>query len=217
MKRHERPLDPITRTGRTAACARAFRAILIAALAAGMLAAGPAAQGGAPPTDVRVIVPFVQGRLSPAFTVHARLSGRCFAASLATQGRPDAWRCMSKNMILDPCFQELGQMLLACLPSPWSTRVTLLAAAEPLPLGQANHEHLLAHLPWAVELADGERCQVLTGATTSVAGMRLNYGCEDRTTSIIGDPDRTEPRWRMFEQHGNGAEVRLVGVATAWY
>ena len=70
-------------------------------------------------------------------------------------------------------------------------------------------------LPWAVELADGERCTLLTGATAVVAGMRINYGC-DGGGSIVGDLQRGPTVWtaNYYDEQAVGTE--LVEVATVW-
>ena len=70
-------------------------------------------------------------------------------------------------------------------------------------------------IPWAVELANGERCGLLTGATAVVAGMRINYGCEGGG-SIVGELDRSQPVWtgNYYDEQALGTE--LVEVATVW-
>lgn len=86
---------------------------LVVALALGFGAWGPPVHARARQptgvTDVRLFVPFREGRLVAGLAAVARLSGRCFAASIASQGRSDAWRCMSDNLILDPCYEGTPQ------------------------------------------------------------------------------------------------------------
>ena len=170
-------------------------------------------------TAVRVLAPFNRGALRPGVQVAGRVPGTCFAASIADQGRPDAWRCMSGNRIMDPCFQgaEGGQAVLACLDDPWALRVTVLTPNTELPRAQANKADLRGALPWALELSNGARCVFLTGATTAVAGMRVNYGCVGGRISVVGDLDRTLPLWRVFADDSAGVVLQLVGVRTAWY
>ena len=70
-------------------------------------------------------------------------------------------------------------------------------------------------IPWAVELVNGDRCGLLTGATSVVAGMRLNYGCEGGGY-IVGDLDRFQPTWtaNYYDEQALGTE--LVDVAVVW-
>ena len=70
-------------------------------------------------------------------------------------------------------------------------------------------------LPWAVELASGERCGLLTGATAAVAGMRLNYGCEGGGW-LVGDLDLGSLMWTANYYDEQALATRLVEVATVW-
>jgi len=181
---------------------------------------GPAtAQGSHPPsTDVRIFSPLAGGKLASGLTAAASVSGKCFAASLASQGRPDAWRCMAGNTILDPCFesQPPGAGPLACAASPWSSQIRLLTPVGGVPRNQANHGDLVSEMPWALELADGSRCTFLTGATLAVAGLRWNYGCSSGA-EVIGEVYRGDPVWRVFVRSVSGPIIRQVDVRVAWY
>jgi len=173
------------------------------------------------PTDVRLYLPFdVGGGLNRAIVVVGQVSGECFTGSQESPARPDAFRCTAGNSILDPCYRgfEMGQVRLACARVPWSSEVTLLTPAKEMPRTEANRPTLPAGLPWAVELADGSRCALLAGATSAAAGMRINYGCEGGDGYVVGEPDRTSPRWRMFLWiPTRGIAANLIGVTVAWW
>jgi hypothetical protein len=211
---------------RSSAVTRWFRqsavvaALCAAAVAPMPVATAPAAAQSPRPvsTDVRIFAPLNGGKLAPGLAAAGPVRGKCFTASLATQGRPDAWRCSAGNTILDPCFesQPPGEGPLACAVSPWSSQVRLLTPAEPVPRNEANQGDLLSQMPWALELADGSRCTYLTGATMAVAGMRLNYGCVGGA-SVIGEVYRGNPLWRVFVRPVSGAVIKQVDVRTAWY
>ena len=196
---------------------------LCLALAALALVACPVVRSDAEmvggPTQVRLFAPFAPLEVSKAVHVTARQNGQCFAASVASQGRSDAWRCSSGNRILDPCYEGLehGKTVVVCPDSPWSTDAIVLALATAPSRDQRNKGDLLTSPPWALELAGGTRCQFLTGATAVVAGMRVNYGCSGRGGNVIGDIDRTQPRWRVFLQFADGIVVQQVDVLVAWY
>jgi len=177
------------------------------------------AQPAAAPTALRVYAAFGVGALRPGVEVVARVTGECFAASLADQTREDAWRCMSANRILDPCFDGFDgdRMVMACPESPWTSRITLLAPVKEPARALANHADIGGGLPWALELTSGARCVFLTGATALMAGMRINYGCVGSAQSVLGDVDRLLPQWRVFVDGGQGVTVQLQGVAVAWY
>lgn len=179
-----------------------------------------ATQQPAAPTQVRLFAPFNPGGLAVGLAVTDEVSGNCFAGSVASPERPDAWRCSAGNAILDPCFQDVtgGSGTLACAEEPFSADVVVLTLTEELPQPTATGEpDFAAALPWAVELENGRRCVVLTGATAPLAGMRINYGCDDGSR-VAGPVDRTAPLWRVFFQaEDGGLSLDQVGVTTAWY
>jgi eukaryotic-like serine/threonine-protein kinase len=180
--------------------------------------AGPAdGQQALAPTQVQLILPFTApGSLGLRIT--ARVTGRCFAASVADSGRPDAWRCMSGNRIYDPCFEGLEQRttVVACLESPWAATAVVLTPTGGVPRQVANKGYPLASPPWSLLLGNGASCGLLPGTTFGFAGMRINYGCTDGGY-LIGDIDRSQPQWRVFYLARKATAAMLVGVITAYY
>lgn len=196
-------------------CVAVLSSVALLAGMPGMLRAQQASVA----TVIRLYAPFAPGAVRSGVEVSGRVTGECFAASLADQSRDDAWRCMSANRIMDPCFQgfEASKMVLACPESPWSSRVTLLVPSKEPPRAQANRPGIGHGLPWALELTNGTRCVFLTGATSAVAGMRVNYGCVGGSLSVVGEVDRTLPQWRVFVDAGKGVTVQMQGLAVVWY
>lgn len=192
--------------------------VMAVLLVAGQSASLRAQQPGAP-TSVRVYAAFGPGALRPGVEVIDRVSGECFAASVADQSRDDAWRCMTGNRILDPCFAGFqgAQPVMACPENPWTSRVVLLTPTKAPANNLANQADIGGGLPWALELRSGIRCVFLTGATAVVAGMRINYGCVGNAQAVVGDVNRALPEWRVFVDRGQGVVVELEGVAAAWY
>jgi hypothetical protein len=121
-------------------------------------------------------------------------------------GQPsDAWRCSSGNGILDPCYQRIlgDEKQLACpVGGPWPANVVLLTLTQPLPSEPRKDVSRADTLPWALELANSQRCTLMTGAMPPVAGMRINYGCPGGF-QVVGDIDRSGPVWRVFFQGGS--------------
>ncbi len=199
--------------------ARIWRLSWIAVLL--LLTAGSVRAQEPPPrprTEVRVFVPFGPGGLSTELAPERDVEGSCDGPSLASTGRPDAWRCMSGNDILDPCFlQMMGDgTVVACLESPWNLSVTRLTAASPLPMSDITLD-VRSALPWAMELANGKQCTALTGATFGLVGLRANYGCAGGGL-IFGEPDRSGDVWRAFYYAEDGGYIlEQVDVLTAWY
>jgi len=169
-------------------------------------------------TQIKLITPFHAGYLGIGFAVTSRGSGSCFARSAALPGRPDAWRCSIGNAIHDPCFENVmgDSKVLACPDTPWDANVTLLTLISSLPTEGHKNEPVTDSLPWALELANGQRCTLFTGATAPVAGMRINYGCPGGFI-VVGDMDRSQPVWRAFFQGEKSISLDLTDIAVAWY
>jgi hypothetical protein len=188
-------------------------------------------------TDIRYLLPFGPDGLSAGLTASATVEGVCGFASIAAIDRPDAWDCMSAdNEIFDPCFEPLmmdpealGQ--LACVEDPFSTEVTLLTLTEPLvrekedadpsadpsmAMGQEADDALAPwELPWALELANGDRCTLLHGTLTVMAGQTVHYGCTDGGM-ILGEVDHRLPIWQVNYLAEGEFASNLVEVVTAW-
>ena len=188
-------------------------------------------------TDTRHFLPYGPDGLNPGLTVSAEASGVCAHESLATPGRPDAWDCLDStdSSIYDPCFadpfaapDDLHE--LACATAPWATDIVRFRLTEPLPrekedapapgdpaaaaaVQEADAEPW--ELPWALELANGERCMLLTGGTIALAGERLQYGCEGGG-SVLGEVDRAQPVWAVDYLADGAVATTLVDVTVAW-
>ena len=170
-------------------------------------------------TQIKLLTPFGPNGLSIGMAVTEKVSGKCFAASLASSSRPDAWRCSSGNGLLDPCYQRIlgDEKQLACpVGGPWPANVVLLTLNQPLPTEPRKEVPRADVLPWALELANGQRCTLFTGATAPVAGMRINYGCPGGFL-VVGDIDRSQPVWRVFFQGEKAIALEQVDVAVAWF
>lgn len=182
----------------------------------GGIAAGATPSGGA--TVVQLFAPFRPAGLAGGLRVTADLRGYCWGGSQALGGRPDAWRCTGENRILDPCFEAGAPeaTALACSASPWSDEIVLLTLTAPLPRERANAPGGTMPHPWAIQLASGVRCQIATGATATVAGLRVNATCSDGSATL-GDLDRGRARWRVFVMRDNSPTLEQQEIVAAWY
>ncbi len=187
--------------------------MLVLGLSLGWAGAQPALTA----TRLRVFIPFTTGGPSFGLAVTSRVRGSCFAPSAADPARPDAWRCEAGNAVHDPCFVNLKQTRLACAEEPFSADAVMLTPTKDLPSDTAGQEPNFKATPWALELANGQRCTPLTGATAPVAGLRINYGC-GTDAYVAGPVDRSRPVWRVF--YGTptrSLSLQQVAVTTAWY
>jgi hypothetical protein len=172
-----------------------------------------------PPTTSHLFAPFNGGGLAAGVTVGKSAKGYCWTGS-AADTRRDAWRCFLGNLILDPCFSnETGTSeFVACADSPWS-RVTRLVLTKSLPRGQANPEanDPTSGAPWALELADGKRCERFTGATGAIGGLGISYGCTGGGV-LAGEPHRQTTAWTIF--YGSGFKAKALDerpIVEAWW
>ena len=185
---------------------------------------GPGAE-----TVIKLYAPFGEGTtLNPALQIRGREAvGQCQAGAIRTT-RPDAWRCETA----DPCFVPFSggdQSTLACVPDPWTTAVVLITPAAPLRDQQdcevpptCRRPLDLTRPPWALELANGVRCVLATGAVSpGVAGLGAAYSCATPDGALAGtgqgQPDRSHARWRLFYLPEGAYVVEQTGVLVAWY
>ncbi len=202
--------------------------------------ATPAADPGATDvsrTDVRYLLPFGPDGLNPGLTVSATVEGVCGFSSIVALDRPDAWDCISTdNEIFDPCFEpfmqdpeELAQ--LACVEAPFATEVTLLTLSEPLvrekeaadpgadpslEMGQSADDTLAPwDLPWALELANGDRCTLLHGTLSVMAGQTAHYGCANGGM-VLREVQHQDALWTVNYLAEGEIASRLVAVTVAW-
>lgn len=169
-------------------------------------------------TEIKLFEPWNPNGLSIGIAVVQKFSGKCFATSAASASRPDAWRCSAGNLIQDPCYMQLmgDQKQLACAQDPWSANINLLTLDAPLPTDSRKDMKRDDSIPWALELADGSHCTLMTGGTFAVAGMRANYGCVGGRT-LFGDIDKGSPVWRIFSMTDKSIALTQSAITVAWY
>lgn len=134
---------------------------------------------------------------------------------------------------------ELGELM--CAASPFSPDVRRFSLTQPLqrmkdlsaagaqpapnapqpplprpaPDERANAVIDPLEIPWALELANGSRCGLVTGATAVLAGQRINYECDDGGL-VIGEVDRSAAMWRVAYLADGTSATDQVDVLTAW-
>jgi hypothetical protein len=160
-------------------------------VATSTVGAGFALGAGAPATRIVHFRVFTPGGEVVGVHVTRTLRGSCFAGSIGLP-RPDAWRCMVGNFILDPCLESpLGPGVgLVCVTGGKAERLRL---TKPLPksLGNGPEKRFFA---WRLVLANGDVCERFTGtAAGEVQGHGLVYGCTSGGTTTA--PDRTHSAW----------------------
>lgn len=135
----------------------------------------------------------------------------CWETSLAAP-RANAWRCIVKNRIYDPCFSTSAHAhYVICDADPSShthgLKVRLAHALPPSTLSSGTQA-------WMVRLLDGSVCSFLTGATDLFDGERLNYGCTNGSW-LVGNP-RTGAVWMVKELKKGLSQLVMTPVVEAW-
>jgi hypothetical protein len=184
-------------------------------------------------TDLRYIVPFTPEGLNPGLTVSSMEEGACTFDSSIASGRPDAWGCTTDGGVLDPCFEQAYLPMenvaeVACFNTPWSTEVVMLTLTSPLEREKESSAATMSgaadtadeviqawDLPWAVELSNGDRCALMHGTLTIIAGQTVHYGCE-QGGAILGEIDHAQPVWTVNYIADGAIASDLVDVAAAW-
>jgi hypothetical protein len=193
------------------------RRLALSALALGvslLLAASAAGSGRA--TAAHHFVAFKDGKLAAGLRVATSARGHCWEGSIA-DGRSDAWRCFLGNSILDPCFSRglASKPYVVCPAAPWSTRVTLLRLTKPLPLSSRNKGNRATAWPWGIVTSNRQRCLVVTGATSQIAGQWISYYCKSGG-SLLGKPNRRAPTWMIFFAAKGSNHLNRVAITDAW-
>lgn len=196
-------------------------------------------------TNVLIFSPWSFDGLRKNLVVSKRITGKCWTNSLVTD-RPDAWRCSGNqkeaitiqgrtyqvNMIHDPCFSGSPRTnVVACANSAFSQSVVLMTLQKS-PEEEANAQQGAAagrsllrptaqintkNPPWALRLANGATCEFVSGATSTIAGMRLNYGCNPKGW-VAGTPDHSNVTWKVYYASSpDDTYLKQVGVDTAIY
>ena len=202
-----------------------FALVGLAPLAATGQEATPEPGAAQARTDARYIIPYGPDGLNPALTVTDTLAGSCMGGSIATPDRPDAFDCLGDgSQVYDPCFEnpfapidEPGEV--ACVLDPFGTEVVVLTVDQPLPREKEappGPDDLQPwDLPWALELANGDRCTLFHGTLYVLAGQTVHYGCE-QNGAVLGLVDHGQPVWTVNYLADGDTASSLVDVTAAW-
>ena len=176
-------------------------------------------------TDIRYVIPYTPDGLNPALTVTDTLAGDCTAGSITAPDRPDAFDCLGDGFqVFDPCFENPfapidGPGEVACVLDPFGTEVVVLTIEGGLPREKATPQgddpFAPWDLPWALELANGDRCTLLHGTLYPLAGQTVYYGCEQRG-AILGTVDHEQAVWTVNYLADGEVVSGLVDVTAAW-
>lgn len=174
------------------------------------------------PTSLHLYAPFAApGTLAKGVKIFKSLRGSCWSGS-NPDVRWDAWRCSSRNAILDPCFAgNYVDRYVICPSLPTSGRAFKLILTRALPYKNGNPQTFGAasptkHSPWAIRLVSHVWCARSQGAAPQVAGLFISYFCTNGS-ALLGEVRRTNPQWTIFEAPRSGTDATLVAISEAWW
>ena len=177
----------------------------------------PSAEVTPKATALHVIEPFTySGKLAPGLKVGKEVSGSCWEGSLADP-RSDAWRCLSGNIIEDPCFgnpSNLQTAIVVCIFQPTKPAVVIHLTRR-LPFRNSNDGGPTKGLGTWLSLANGTPCGP---PITGTAGPYGFMPCADG--SYIQKMDKDGPVWTASVLTpgvgGSNPTVSQVAVNAAW-
>jgi hypothetical protein len=168
-------------------------------------------------TSINLYSPFtIGGQIAAGVHIKQIVHGSCWTTSIADY-RADAYRCFVGNEIHDPCFANAANAVFVLCPLYMPTSPVLrIDLTKRLPATTANGDPT-RYSPWALQLINARWCEILSGATGLIAGMRINYGCVGGGT-LLGNPRRGAATWTIFYTAGStGHNFQAVPIRAAWW
>jgi hypothetical protein len=150
---------------------------------------------GAPATKIVHFRVFTPAGKVVGVRVTKTLHGSCFSGSIGLP-RPDAWRCMAGNFILDPCLESPRgpKVALVCVTYA-ANKAVRFVLTKPLPKRFENSPEK-RFFAWRLVLANGDVCERFTGtAAGAVQGQGLVYGCTSGGTTTA--PNESRAAWTV--------------------
>lgn len=162
----------------------------------------------------------------------AQKVGYCWTNAISVV-RPDAWRCMLENEILDPCFSTSKPDLVVCgVGSENNQEAFALKLTKPLP--KAENIPVIGENTWMMQLEDGSICRPFTGTMPIIPEkdgvIAIKYGCsnkgQEQNTLAFGVLDgsvKTGKLWTAkqvtYRDTPNGVKIesiRQVNILKVW-
>jgi hypothetical protein len=190
--------------------------IVVAGVALTALSAGSVAIAGTR-TSARIYRAFTSSG-SPAITVTKTVGGHCFSGSIQAD-RNDAWRCLSKNLLYDPCFSssKAGGIVL-CPVEAWRRSGVKIILNRRLPTKAGNSRAPSTNVrPWAIQTMSSVKC-VLEGMGP-VLGPKLfgDYACLNGKW-LWGQPNRKTQPWTIYMAPVTATQLTTKAkIAIAWF
>ena len=202
------------RCGRSQAALVVLACVAVLVLSFAAAATANAKTGG---TSIHLYTPFNGGVTAKGVRIAKTVTGYCWTTS-SSDTRSDAYRCFVGNFIHDPCFaNNLGSANYVLCPLSFpGSKVLRIRLTRSLPAANPS-SNPMRYPPWALQLAGGRWCEILSGATGVIAGVRINYGCAGGGI-LLGNPRRGSKTWTIFHAKSfNSSSFAPVKIRSVWW
>jgi hypothetical protein len=178
--------------------------------------ANPAAQAAAVRTKTHIYEAFT-AKGKAAIHITKTVDGSCYIGSIAA-ARDDAWRCISGNILYDPCFSSaMAKGIVLCVVAPWQRSGVKMKLTKKLPKPYAGKPST-SGLPWGIQTTAGLKCVFATGGTAAIGGVRANYGCTTGKDWLWGSPSRKSQPWTIYIAPFDAKKLSArTKIAIAWF
>jgi hypothetical protein len=190
--------------------------IAVAAVALTALAVGSVATAGTH-TSTRIYGAFTASGQA-AIHVTKTVKGYCFAGSLEAD-RNDAWRCLSKNFLYDPCFSSSkAKGIVLCPAAAWKRSGLEIKLTKGLPtkFGSKRAPSTKGR-PWAMETFSGLKC-ALAGMGPIISPRVVgDYACKNPIW-LWGRPNRKTQPWTIYVAPAGATKLTTKAkIWIAWF
>ncbi|TMM04303.1 MAG: hypothetical protein E6G05_06330 [Actinobacteria bacterium] len=173
-----------------------LRALIVVTVALAALAASSVAMGGTR-TSARIYQAFTSSG-APAISVTKTVKGHCFSGS-SRVNRNDAWRCLSKNLLYDPCFSSSkAKGIVLCPAAAWRRSGVKIILTQGLPTKFGNKRAPSTNVrPWAMQTISGIRCVREGMGPFIIPTVVGDYACTNGKW-LWGQPNRKTQPWTIY-------------------
>ena len=126
------------------------------------------------------------------------VKGHCFSGS-SRANRNDAWRCLSKNLLYDPCFSSSkAKGIVLCPAAAWRRSGVKIILTQGLPTKFGNKRAPSTNVrPWAMQTISGIRCVREGMGPFIIPTVVGDYACTNGKW-LWGQPNRKTQPWTIY-------------------
>ncbi len=192
------------------------RGLIIAAMIAGGVLLISAGAFASQKTSARIYQAFKSDG-SPAIGVTKTVKGHCFTGSIADD-RSDAWRCLSGNILYDPCFSSSkAKGIVLCPAAAWKSSGIEIKLTQSLSGGNTKKPSTKG-TAWAIETTSGLKCAFVTSMQPGFGHHFGSYACGKSAEYLWDKPNRKTEPWTIYEAPATAKSLtNRAKIKIAWF